>query len=188
MRQRDTSSLAVVSSIPTVSTAVRVKPATNRSRRGGKRNAVPVLRGGQTGKYVVDLVLGEAATQDEVYHVLAAPLVDSFIQVRCTQHCCVPWQACITLWCAERETKGGSAQRLQQQSLLWMVAAGCMCTCGDAILCCRDPAALQGENVVLLAYGAASTGKSYTLQVRDLHSQHTPQAVPCMHVLCWGLR
>lgn len=24
---------------------------------------------------------------------------------------------------------------------------------------------LQGENVVLLAYGAASTGKSYTLQV-----------------------
>jgi hypothetical protein len=25
---------------------------------------------------------------------------------------------------------------------------------------------LQGENVVLLAYGASSTGKSYTLQVR----------------------
>lgn len=29
---------------------------------------------------------------------------------------------------------------------------------------------LQGENVVLLAYGASSTGKSYTLQVRNRHT------------------
>lgn len=34
---------------------------------------------------------------------------------------------------------------------------------------------LQGENVVLLAYGASSTGKSYTLQARnDDHTTTTP--------------
>jgi hypothetical protein len=40
-----------------------------------------VLRGGQTSRYVVDSVLGEAASQQQTYEALVAPLVDSFIQV-----------------------------------------------------------------------------------------------------------
>jgi hypothetical protein len=100
MRQRDTSSLAVVCSMPSVTTALRVKPA--RSQRRGKRGAiVPVVRG-TPGRYIVDAVFGEAATQQEVYQALVAPLVDSFV---------------------------------------------------------------AGERAVLLAYGAAASGKSHTLQV-----------------------
>lgn len=79
MRLRDTGSLTVVCGMPTVSTALRVKPAA-RGRRA-RRGAVPVLRGGQTSRYVVDSVLGDAASQQEVYQELVAPLVDNFVQV-----------------------------------------------------------------------------------------------------------
>jgi hypothetical protein len=40
-----------------------------------------VLRGGQTSRFVVDSIIGEAATQQQAYESLVAPLVDSFIQV-----------------------------------------------------------------------------------------------------------
>jgi hypothetical protein len=46
---------------------------------------MPVLRGGQTSRYVVDSVQGEAASQQDTYDSIIAPLVDNFIQV---------WTAC----------------------------------------------------------------------------------------------
>jgi hypothetical protein len=80
MRLRDTGSLSVVCGLPCVTSAIRVKPAAARGKRT-RRSAVPVLRGGQTSRYVVDSVLGEAASQQQTYEALVAPLVDSFIQV-----------------------------------------------------------------------------------------------------------
>lgn len=88
MRLRDTGSLTVVCGMPSVTTALRVKPATARSRRT-RRSAVPVLRGGQTSRYVIDNVQGEAASQQDTYEAVIAPLVDNFIQV-CTACCLAP--------------------------------------------------------------------------------------------------
>lgn len=73
--------MSVVCGMPCVSTAVRIKPAASRGKRS-RRSAVPVLRGGQTSRFVVDSIVGEAATQQQAYESLVAPLVDNFIQVR----------------------------------------------------------------------------------------------------------
>lgn len=85
MRLRDPGSLSVVCGMPSVSSALRVKPALARGKRT-RRSAVPVLRGGQTSRYVVDSVLGETASQQHTYQALVAPLVDSFVQV-CLYYC-----------------------------------------------------------------------------------------------------
>lgn len=65
---------ATLQNMPTVRTALRVKPSTDARRR---RNTVPVR--GQAGSYVVDLALSESATQQHAYEHLVAPLVDSII-------------------------------------------------------------------------------------------------------------
>lgn len=53
-----------------------------------------MLRGGQTSRYVVDSVLGEAASQQQTYETLVAPLVDSFIQVCAAMMLLIVQKAC----------------------------------------------------------------------------------------------
>lgn len=81
MRLRDTSSLSVVCGMPSVSSALRVRPAASARGKRSRRVSVPVLRGGHTSRYVVDSVLPETASQQQTYQTLVAPLVDSFVQV-----------------------------------------------------------------------------------------------------------
>jgi Cdc6-like AAA superfamily ATPase len=71
MRTRGT--FAAVQGMPTVRSAVRVRPCSGPARRR------TCLVRGQAGSYVVDVALGDTCSQHQVYQHLTAPLVDSFI-------------------------------------------------------------------------------------------------------------
>lgn len=71
MRTKGT--FAAVQGMPTVRSAVRVRPCSG----PGRRRTCPVR--GQAGSYVVDVALGDTCQQQQVYQHLVAPLVDSFI-------------------------------------------------------------------------------------------------------------
>ena len=71
MRTKGT--FAALQGMPTVRSAVRVRPCSGLVRR----RTCPVR--GQAGSYVVDVALGDSCLQQQAYQYLAAPLVDSFI-------------------------------------------------------------------------------------------------------------
>jgi hypothetical protein len=71
MRTKGT--FAAVQGMPTVRSAVRVRPCSAPARR----RTCPVR--GQAGSYVVDVALGESCLQQQAYQHVTAPLVDSFI-------------------------------------------------------------------------------------------------------------
>lgn len=73
-RQKGFNSFAVLNGLPTFRTALRVRPLLKSSTR--QRRTVPVR--GQHGSYVLDCVL-DAATQQQAYHHLCAPLVDGLL-------------------------------------------------------------------------------------------------------------
>lgn len=73
-RQKGAASFAALNGMPTITSALRIKPCFEAVYR--RRRTVPV-RGQQT-SYVFDAVL-EAATQQQAYQHLCAPLVDSLL-------------------------------------------------------------------------------------------------------------
>jgi hypothetical protein len=81
MRRKDVNSFAVVCGMPTLKTALRIKPVSNRSSNSSRRRAVALPRQGHCGSYCIDVILGETATQQQTYDSVAAPLVDTFLQV-----------------------------------------------------------------------------------------------------------
>lgn len=73
-RQKGFNSFAVLNGLPTIRTAVRIKPLVECTTR--RRRTVPVR--GQQASYSVDCVL-DAATQQQSYQHLCAPLVDGLL-------------------------------------------------------------------------------------------------------------